>query len=101
MSPWKANSSDLLPDPATLLKGVEAMSPAQKAIYLRVNDMCMKCHDIDNDPNFKFAQNWPQIIHGKKARAAVPARERTAPSCWPPPRGWRYRRSRSGATRSR
>ena len=73
MSPWKANPNDFLPPPVAMQKGIEAMTEPQKAIYLRVNDMCQKCHDVDNDPNFKFAQNWPQIIHGKKARAAVPA----------------------------
>jgi hypothetical protein len=72
MSPWKANPGDILPAPHTIQKGIEAMTQQQKAIYLRVNDMCQKCHDVDNDPNFKFSQNWPQIIHGKN-RAQAPA----------------------------
>jgi hypothetical protein len=73
MSPWKANPQDCLPLPATIQKGFDAMTPAEKAIYVRVNDMCTKCHDIDNDPHFKFDKNWLQIIHGKNANAPIPA----------------------------
>jgi hypothetical protein len=72
MSPWKRDPMDLLPVPGILLKGIGAMTPAEKAVYLRVNDMCMKCHDTDNDPHFQFNKNWPQIIHGKRANAPIP-----------------------------
>jgi hypothetical protein len=73
LSPWKAAPGDILPTPGTLHKGFDAMTPQEKAVYLRVNDMCQKCHDIDNDPKFEFVKNWPQIIHGKNAKAAAPA----------------------------
>jgi hypothetical protein len=73
MSPWKTAPGDILPTLGAIQKGIEAMTPQEKAVYLRVNDMCQKCHDIDNDPNFQFAKNWPQVIHGKNAKAAVPA----------------------------
>ena len=72
MSPWKSNPRDYLPAPGTLQKGVDAMTPAEKAIYLHVVDVCIKCHDTDNDPHFEFAKNWPQIIHGKNAKATAP-----------------------------
>jgi hypothetical protein len=36
-------------------------------MFNRVNDMCAKCHDIDNDPHYKFETYWPQIIHGRNA----------------------------------
>jgi len=40
-------------------KGLTAMTPAENAIYLRVIDMCQKCHDIDNDP-ISIDTYWPQ-----------------------------------------
>jgi hypothetical protein len=24
---------------------------------------CLECHDLDNDPHFKFEEYWPQIEH--------------------------------------
>ena len=43
---------------------------------MKVNDVCFKCHDTDNDPKYKLDLYWPQIVHGKNAapaaRAAVP-----------------------------
>lgn len=27
------------------------------------NGMCMKCHDLDNSPNFDFETYWPEIAH--------------------------------------
>jgi hypothetical protein len=72
MSPWKANPGDLLPTPAKMAAGIGAMSAQEKAVYLRVNDMCQKCHDIDNDPHFKLDTFWPKIIHGKNAKAPIP-----------------------------
>src|SRR5207249_8824159 len=72
MSPWKANPGDLLPVPVTLAKGFEAMNPQEQVIFNKVNDACTKCHDPENDPHFKFAKNWPQIIHGKNAKAPIP-----------------------------
>jgi hypothetical protein len=72
LSPWKVQPDDPLPLPGTLLKGVEAMKPAEKAVFLKTNDMCMKCHDVDNDPHFQFSKNWLQIIHGKNANAPIP-----------------------------
>jgi hypothetical protein len=77
MSPWKANPGDLLPTPVAMQKGVNAMNPAEKAAFLRVIDVCQKCHDIDNDPNFRMdtfiSTYWPKIIHGKNAKAPIPA----------------------------
>jgi hypothetical protein len=74
MSPWKGTDpTALLPTPETLVKGFNAMSPKEKAVYNRVNgDMCQKCHDPDNDPHFKFEKNWLQVIHGKNAKAPIP-----------------------------
>src|SRR5439155_10166852 len=54
-SPWKVNPSELLPKKEVLAKGFEGMNLAEQAIYKRVNDVCYKCHDQDNDPKYKFA----------------------------------------------
>jgi hypothetical protein len=72
MSPWKTNPQDVLPLPATMQKGINAMNPAERAVFLSVTDMCMKCHDLDNDPNYKLDVYWPKIIHGKNAKAVIP-----------------------------
>jgi hypothetical protein len=76
MSPWKAAPGDILPTPGTIQKGVEGMTAHEKAIYLRVHDMCQKCHDLDNDPKFEFQKNWPLIIHGKNAKAGAAAAQK-------------------------
>jgi hypothetical protein len=52
MSPWKENPKDRLPVPKV-----------EVAIDTKT---CQICHDVDNDPNFKFAKFWPKIEHGKK-----------------------------------
>jgi hypothetical protein len=28
--------------------------------------LCYRCHDLDNDPNFNFAEYWDQIKHPGK-----------------------------------
>ena len=68
LSPWKAAPLDLLPNPVTMQQGINAMTPAENAVYLHVIDMCAKCHDLDNDPHFKIEAYWPRIIHGKNAK---------------------------------
>jgi hypothetical protein len=27
---------------------------------------CMRCHDLDNSPDFDFQQYWPKVKHGGK-----------------------------------
>jgi hypothetical protein len=48
-SPWKAKPGDALPE---------------KSVLSRVDAVCQKCHDTDNDPHFRFEQYWPKIAHG-------------------------------------
>jgi hypothetical protein len=31
-----------------------------------VVDMCMKCHDLDNSPDFDFQEYWPKVKHEGK-----------------------------------
>jgi hypothetical protein len=71
-SPWKTNPKDRLPGVDVVEKGFEAMKPPEQAIFNRVNDVCQKCHDTDNDPGFKFQTFWPKIVHGKNVVPAVP-----------------------------
>lgn len=65
LSPWKTQPADWLPPFEAMAKGLDALPAAQKAILLRVDQMCQKCHDIDNDPHFKFEKYWPVVSHGK------------------------------------
>ncbi|HEV3142426.1 MAG TPA: multiheme c-type cytochrome [Gemmataceae bacterium] len=54
MSPWKAKPTDHLPD-----------NKVEIAIDART---CQKCHDLDNDPYFKFKDFWPKIAHGPSVK---------------------------------
>lgn len=54
MSPWKQKVADRLPD-----------GKIEEAIDLKT---CQKCHDVDNDPYFKFGKFWPKVAHGKGAK---------------------------------
>ncbi len=46
------------------------LEAARKRAVLKVAEvektLCYKCHDYENDPNFKFADYWPQIEHKGK-----------------------------------
>jgi hypothetical protein len=36
----------------------------QEAVRLRrIDDFCQKCHDIENDVHWNFAQKWAKVIH--------------------------------------
>lgn len=48
MSPWKTKADDRLPD---------------KGVLTRIDAVCQKCHDTDNDPHFRFEQYWPKVNH--------------------------------------
>ena len=67
LSPWKVNANDLLAKPTDIAKGFEALTQNEQKVFNRVNDLCIKCHDIDNDPHYKLHQYWPKIVHGKNA----------------------------------
>ena len=36
----------------------------QKRMVNVVSQMCMKCHDSENDPHFDLYKYWPKIAHG-------------------------------------
>ncbi|HLW67655.1 MAG TPA: multiheme c-type cytochrome [Gemmataceae bacterium] len=54
MSPWKRKKQDRLPD--------------NKVEIAIDSTTCQKCHDLDNDPYFKFKDFWPKIAHGPNAK---------------------------------
>ena len=54
MSPWKRKKEDRLPD--------------NKVEIAIDGSTCQKCHDLDNDPYFKFKDFWPKIAHGPSVK---------------------------------
>jgi hypothetical protein len=72
LSPWKTDAKEVLPGADTMKKLLEAktpeeraklITPAQEKLLIRIDDICQKCHDTDNDPHFRFEKYWPQIVH--------------------------------------
>lgn len=57
MSPWKSSPDDRLTGPD---------GKYNDKVLIKIDAMCQKCHDTDNDPKFRFEQYWPKIEHGKK-----------------------------------
>ena len=74
--PWRVGGKNLMPSAEKLdelLKKPDQQekifTKAENDVYLRVYQMCLKCHDIDNDPHFNLAKYWKDIVHtglGKK-----------------------------------
>lgn len=71
-SPWKQDQSDSLPDAATMEKlaklnpaerGQVVIPAAQQRVINGVSQMCMKCHDSENDPHFDLFKYWPKVNH--------------------------------------
>lgn len=72
LSPWKSDPKEVLPDATIMKKLLEAktpqernkiITPAQEKLLIRIDEVCQKCHDTDNDPHFRFEKYWPQIAH--------------------------------------
>jgi len=62
LSPWKQGKPDA--------RLIGADGKWNNAVLLNVDQMCQKCHDTDNDPNYskpgnRFEGYWPKIAHGK------------------------------------
>jgi len=72
LSPWKVQGQGTMP-PADKLEAMakendvtkrEAiLTAAEQQVYLRVFEVCHKCHDLDNDPHFHLEVYWPKIVH--------------------------------------
>lgn len=72
LSPWKVNGEGAMPPVEKLeamaketdvTKREAILSPAENQVYLRVFEVCHKCHDLDNDPHFHLEAYWPKIVH--------------------------------------
>ena len=57
------------PQNAELRKAMNPLKPpenetavAREKRMLRLNDFCVKCHDLDNDTTWKI-EKWEKIIH--------------------------------------
>ena len=52
-------------DPASVKKTDLAAARERIKVTLAFAEktLCYRCHDLDNDPNFKFAEYWEQIKH--------------------------------------
>jgi 2',3'-cyclic-nucleotide 2'-phosphodiesterase (5'-nucleotidase family) len=72
LSPWKSSKDDVLPSPAKLAQGFNNLNPQEQQIHKKVNDLCQKCHDTDNDPTFRFETFWPRIQHGRGKEPVMP-----------------------------
>ncbi len=73
-SPWRGSSDERLPDVATFpaLARLSAadrdkapLTPPQRRAIAAVANMCMNCHDSENDPHFDLVTYWPKVYHGK------------------------------------
>ncbi|MCS6865242.1 MAG: multiheme c-type cytochrome [Gemmataceae bacterium] len=70
-SPWRRQASDRLPDATTLEKLAnrpaaernQFLTAAQLRAINGVAQMCMACHDSENDPNFDLFTYWPKVVH--------------------------------------
>ncbi len=73
-SPWKTEPGDRLPDHEMVKKlaamkplerGQFAMTPAQKRVEVLISNMCQKCHDPENAPQFELWSHLPKIWHSR------------------------------------
>lgn len=74
-SPWRTDPADRLPDLAVIQRLASLtpqerskvpLSTAHQRALAAVSNMCMNCHDADNDPHFDLLTYWPKIIHPSK-----------------------------------
>lgn len=70
--PWKQNPGDQLPNLAFMKKmadlngierGQQQIAPATLLLINKTSEMCMRCHNHENDPHFDLYTYWPKIHH--------------------------------------
>jgi hypothetical protein len=70
--PWKQQPTDRLPDNAFMKKmadlngsqrGQVQVPPQTQLLINKTSEMCMRCHNHENDPNFDLYTYWPKIAH--------------------------------------
>ncbi len=75
MSPWRETGKETMPDAAALKAYMEErdaakrnliIPPAQQTYMNSVDRTCQNCHNVENDPHFKFEAFWPKIAHSMK-----------------------------------
>lgn len=78
---WKKTPQDVLPDVPTMQKLAELnpaarsqvpIPPAQRQTMNVVMGMCMRCHDMENDPHFDLEKYWPKIAHSNLNAGGLP-----------------------------
>jgi hypothetical protein len=58
MMPWRA--------PGSKDRVVSAKDGKyDQTMLMKIDAMCQKCHDVDNDPIFRFEDDWPSINHSR------------------------------------
>jgi hypothetical protein len=71
-SPWKQKQEEKLPDLKFMknmaaLNGIERgqqqIPPVTLRLLNKTSEMCTRCHNHENDPNFDLYTNWPKIHH--------------------------------------
>lgn len=66
LSPWKNSANGLYELNAqgnpVLQNGKPKYNPQ---VLIAIDQMCQKCHDAENDPDYKFEDYWPKIDHTK------------------------------------
>ncbi|QVL33711.1 hypothetical protein KIH39_07330 [Telmatocola sphagniphila] len=76
LTPWKTNGVGSMPSLEKIKKIADGASlsdvlTAQEyKVFMRVDQMCMKCHDIDNDPHYQLEKYWPKVAHTFKPAPA-------------------------------
>lgn len=72
LSPWKVNGQGHMPSAEKLeamakendiTRREAILTKAEQGVYLRVFELCHKCHDLDNDPHFKLEVYWAKVAH--------------------------------------
>lgn len=73
-SPWQQQPGDKLPSLAVMKKLAEVnlidrnkeeqkLPASEQRAINAVSAMCMKCHDMENDPHFNLYTYWPKVYH--------------------------------------
>lgn len=74
LSPWKARpvqKDDRLPTAEALARG-GPFPQAEKRVLDRADQVCQRCHDMDNDPHFNFEKFWPKVVHSNLPQQPPP-----------------------------
>jgi hypothetical protein len=73
--PWKQKQEDKLPDLNFMKKmadlngsqrGQVPIAAGQQLLINKTSEMCMRCHNTENDPNFDLYSYWPKVHHAAK-----------------------------------